>query len=385
MNRAALTRYADEMSKCSQCGLCEQVCPLMDTGLDPGPRARLRIARDEPEYLTPCLACGRCAAVCPAHIPLNSIFMAPLKRRNSFPAFLWRHQKLLDKAQKTAAICQKLIENIYGHTNLPKLAKNPWQPVNNKNASVLYFSGCLERRFLPEIGHACAEILHNLDYDFGTPELECCGRPLFEGGQGKNFTKWLKKVLKALDKNNIDVLLLSCPACLDTLKRLWPQADGLSSGERDMVWHIANKAQDIHIFLENKIKDPPDRQMPISWHKPCLMESEAETGLLRMLRPDEKLPAGCCAFSMSPVPFSQKHKVLNSRGSDVNEFLAQAALKKLRDEIMAASPSLLVTSCPACILRLRQALGSHIEIKHSLEILLDRLNDTALNKNQAAI
>ena len=84
-----LQDFADDINKCSKCGLCQSVCPVYKlTGndcavsrgkfvmLDGVLKGDLKLNRNIEKYLDLCIKCGKCKNFCPSDIDVCKIFAA---------------------------------------------------------------------------------------------------------------------------------------------------------------------------------------------------------------------------------------------------------------------------------------------------------------------
>ena len=82
-----LEDFADDINKCSKCGLCQSVCPVYRfTGndcavsrgkfvmLDGVLKGDLKLNKNIEKYLDMCLKCGKCKEFCPSNIEVCDIF-----------------------------------------------------------------------------------------------------------------------------------------------------------------------------------------------------------------------------------------------------------------------------------------------------------------------
>lgn len=368
-------RLHELLAACSQCGLCEEVCPAMRSGADMGPRGRAALVR-QGLAAPDCLLCGRCATRCPAGIPLDKIFIAA---HSAAPASLGlrafcSQPARIDRLRHPAALCQQALALFLPRLASPAITR-PARPKKatpqTREGDILYFAGCLERIFFPEIEKVALTLLRDAGFDARRAAPLCCSRPLLARGQKSAALATVRRALASLLEARPKAIIFSCPACLDAITRIWPDLPGLSAAEREKAQALAAIAGDIHEHLNSG--PPASGGSPARrhvWHRPCLMTAGAEKAFLDLVGPEnlEIVPGGCCGAPLADLSgFLQGRRATRPSGGDP---LAEAARRNLRDEIMAAEADRMVTSCPACILRLRADSGLRKPVTHSLALLL---------------
>lgn len=385
--------WAESLAKCSRCGLCLSACPTYAiTGREAdGPRGRLALVEAVWRKLLPvgyaspsfarCLLCGRCSRLCSAKIPLQEIFLAARSLLNvGAPWRLWgrvwgAHPRIADLLQMAIAPLGG-IETLKRRLALPPLALAPqgaWADAPKK-PDVLFFPGCLTRRFYPKLGEVCLEALGQCGHrPLHLPGLPCCGRPL--ALQGQRLTSLLRRWLAHAEPYPDARIVTSCPACLDTMRHIWPQVGGLRPAEREQLLALAARATDIFSLLADlKGWHGGGR---VVWHRPCLATTEASASALALLGDYEVVveseASGCCgaplhclprtAMRTNPAPWSGKGK------------LEQQLPLRVQREALEHRAELLVTTCPGCMWQLQavRLLGATpVAVRHPLELLLRR-------------
>lgn len=384
MESRPLLPYASQIENCTACGLCLPVCPVFaQTGLEvDGPRGRLAIAsalahqqiehREAVAAFSRCLSCGKCDGACPARIPLTAIFLAcrqilfqilPVshKRRLLFRS-LARWPRIWDFLQPPLSLLQKLLKRrLKSGRPMPEIAFEPfWILAKTERAHgpvTLLFSGCITRRIFPTTARTCTITLEQQGNVVIAPaELVCCGRPLALQGDISALVTAVRKNLAILAKYDFEWLATPCPGCLTTLKNIWPTLVALTTAEKKQVQELAVRCRDINELLG---KPPPSaKTLKIFWHRPCLMEARAEAVALKMLgQPQSDDPISCCGAPLGCFEpegtrnYKPRPDVLASLRK--KHTLAEALARHIRSE--AVSADCIVTSCPGCMLALRNA------------------------------
>lgn len=373
MNRTGfLTPYQQICADCSGCGICLPVCPVYKlTGLETdGPRGRVRICQAmangelAPEAaaaaISRCLLCGRCEQVCPARLPLAGIFVAahlavgrflPVSlRRRAVAAGLLQLTRAQDVLQAPAALLQKTIKSARA---LPELPLSPFVHRSGEKARILFFPGCLVRRFLPQVAEAAIKALSR---DGATvtyaPDAVCCGRPLAVQGNPRRLARAVHKNLAVFARYEFDRIVSVCPGCVATIRKVWPHLPGLTPEERADAARIAANVVDL-AELPGEFRQPGGK---IFWHRPCLLGQETAARIVARLQPVAGSDAAACCgaplhcldpIQVAPAPAGRLAQLLEKRPPDLAESLAL----RLRRE--AHGMDCVVTACPGCILSLK--------------------------------
>jgi Fe-S oxidoreductase len=205
---------------------------------------------------------------------------------------------------------------------------------------MIYFRGCVAREKLKEIQEATEEILTNADIDYKILEDEsCCGSFLLRTG----FVDEAKEVMQeTFNKIKGEKIITSCAGCYKAFKKDYPEILGVEIDVRHTseLFNDLIKDEKLEVtFLDEKV----------TYHDPCHLGRHLEeydipreilgkiTNLTEMNRNKEN--SRCCgagAGVRSAFPEITKD-IAKMRINDANEVNAET----------------IVTSCPFCILNLR--------------------------------
>ncbi len=335
-----LEDFADDINKCSKCGLCQSVCPVYKiTGndcavsrgkfvmLDGILKGDLKPGKNIEKYLDMCLKCGKCTNFCPSGIDVCEIFHTAKYEcaKNTF------HGKL-----------EKFLESDFVFGNFLKICKAAKKlaarftantPRKNffpsKNAQkLIYFKGCVNN-ILPKVEKDLKEIFSKLDVEIVECDFECCGLPFLSSGNMERFKQVKSKNLSLMDCD-FDYILTDCASCESTLKSYFNPNDNLPE--------FINAAE----FLAGQnIKFRFKKQTKVTFHKPCHLESsEFLQTLFSKCENVEYVEMNgfdeCCGFAGE---FALKNPKISS----------EIALKKAKN-ILESGADIVLTTCPACIL-----------------------------------
>ena len=322
-----LKDYANEINKCSKCGLCQSVCPIYkETGNDCSVsrgkfvmlegvlKGDLKLNKNINKYLEMCLKCGKCTNFCPSGIDVCEIFRTA------------KHEYL--KTSLEGKII-RLLQSKIVFNNLLKIFN---RHSKSKNGNILYFAGCAEKIF-PNNTYAIKKILNTLNYEISEPDFDCCGVPFLASGNLERYEEALHKNTEMINKFNSDYILTDCTSCEDVLKH-YPEINKKVINTGDFI-----KQLDIKFSFEQK--------QTITFHKPCHLKDDSFfKSLLDKYENVEyremKDYDDCCGFAGQ---FALTNRKLST---EISRKKAQNALD--------TGANIIVTTCPACILGLKQGL-----------------------------
>ncbi len=391
---------------CVRCGRCLAVCPVYRLKREEAVSARGRLAlidahdqgrldqdRAFRRALTACLLCGACERTCTNGVQVRR---AVIRGRTGLAGGLKRmalavtaNPQRTARAVKTAAAAGRLarrwlnlppdsglhIRYPSGRAVAPPLAERPLtelfpSPVGPSDGErVILFPGCLTNFALPGVGLAAVESLTAAGYRVMIPaEAGCCGLPAQAAGLVRLADRRSDAVAGALRRARrlfarpgepVAAIVFVCATCQRRLneefERLWPDHPPLI---------------DLAQALDGRLPQLVERVERVTFHDPCHSldpGSDAPAAARRLLA---RLPGleliesnadpTCCG---SGGLFSLSHPQ------------ASAAIGRIKAEALAASRAgVVATSCPACLLRLKE-IGQPLNMKavHLAELTAERL------------
>ncbi len=428
--RGALERVEEEIRRCSRCGKCRSVCPVFAESLAEAQVARGKIAlagaaldgdihvsRVLSERMTLCLNCKTCVANCPAEVRADEIVLAARsylheKGKNPFlkRAFIdqvWTRGRVFARFVQTASQLQPLLfkqdEKGAGIARFPLVGMDPERrvpllepesflsrtpevvsPDGSPRMRVGLFLGCATNWVYPGIGESVIQLLRNAGVEVVIPKgQECCGVPMLNAGDFEHARGQMEKNRAVFALHKIDAIVTACASCSLGLKK--EIGEVLGEGE----YFAGVRVYDFGEFLSDRAKsldqsDPSDQsensdwsdvsELPVrvTYHDPCHLSrgqgiTEEPRRLIRALPGVELVEMAeadrCCGggglFSLSHYDVAQK---IGARKADT---------------IRETGADLVVTSCPACMIQLTDALaraGSDARVIHLAELLAKRQN-----------
>ncbi len=424
-----LKELEDLCSDCNRCGMCQAVCPVFLetrheadvargklTLIDGLSKEILTNPNNVLNRLNKCLLCGSCSSGCSRNVKTIEIFIKArviiteyiglsvikkivLKKIVARPVIFNKTALLLNKFQglffkvennNLETIKPRLYTPFLRDRNLQPLASNSFSSliseeknnisVNNGETSlnVAFFAGCIIDKVMPEIGLSCITALehHNVNVSVFKEE-GCCGMPSLASGDIESFNKLVEYNIDIFSKKKFDYILTACATCTFAISHLWPVMynGNLQSEASD----IAEKTIDITKFIATNFTQKQntdivklkEEQTIVTIHDPChlkkslnvfneprtLVKSNPNYLFREMSNPDN-----CCGFGGT---FNLSNYKLSSEIGD----------KKCSD-IENTDASIVVTSCPACIIQLKDQLAKNnknIGVKHVMELYAESL------------
>lgn len=423
----ALEELQTTCDACNRCGMCQAVCPLFkETGregdvargklsLVDGLRQELLTRPDRVlQRLNRCLLCGACERNCPRKVNLVDVFIkarliitgySGLKTHKKLIfRVLLRHPQLFDKITRILSMLQQAMDGSGSGADLWKnivkripflkerhiipLARRSFHTrmknecAFNTERSVLFFTGCLIDKMMPDVGDACFKILKRMGVDVQLLENEsCCGIPALASGDSLGFEQLLARNLSEISRHSFDVMVTACATCTMTIHDFWPKMHhgGDEIGKRaldaagrvmDINGYVLTRTDIVRMIREKSGHKLLNNLKTLTFHEPCHLKKGDVSGRIReLLRNlpgyryvETREPGACCGMGGS---FNLTHYGLS-----------RAIGEKKARNIVESGADIVCTACPACMMQLKDMLhqiGSTIEVKHVMEILAEIL------------
>lgn len=354
-----LEDFADDINKCSKCGLCQSVCPVYKiTGndcavsrgkfvmLDGVLKGDLKLNKNIEKYLDMCLKCGKCKNFCPSNIDVCEIFNTA-KYECAKNTLHGKFEKFFE-SKLVFGTFMKFMKIFRRINSAASISGNRGEGY----IKLLYFKGCVNNVY-PKTERALKKIFSHLNIEIIERDFDCCGLPFLSSGNMERFEE-VKKYNLALMDSDFDYILTDCASCESTLKGYFNSThapltteDKKASFERavarsDGGFSFVNAAE----FLAGQnIKFKFKKPVKVTFHKPCHLENDDFLKpLLQKCENVEYIEAEdydeCCGFAGE---FAIKnHKI--SKNISV----------KKANNIAKTNADIVLTTCPACILGIKQ-------------------------------
>ncbi len=348
-----LEDFADEINKCSKCGMCQEACPLYKlTGndcavsrgkfvmLDGVLKGDLKLNKNIEKYLDMCLKCGKCKDFCPSDIDVCEI-LNTAKFECAKDTF---HGKIIKLFQSRlffgcAIKIWKFLANLI-FPYLPFAEKN--QKKDTKLIKLLYFKGCVNEVF-PSVANAFKKICSHLDnVEIIERNFECCGLPFLSSGNLERYEEVKKHNLELMNCE-FDYILTDCASCESTLKGYG--SDPTPENNSKLFLNAAE------FLAEQKVKFSFKKPVKVTFHKPCHLENDDFL---------KKLIDKCENVEYIKMKDYDECSGFAGEFAIKNPKLSISLAKQKAENAYATGADYILTSCPACVLGLREgflALG----------------------------
>ncbi|UCF29873.1 MAG: (Fe-S)-binding protein [bacterium] len=417
-------------SKCVKCGTCHSVCPVFDAVPTESHTARGKMALIEAvaqgrleeseryrDYLEACLLCGACQEACPNEVPTLA---AMLEARESLAGrmglktgkgMILNHLLATARgfrlAMRTGRAVQGLMfRRIPESSGLRRRFPLPLIPEDRTIPGVardfftdLYtgtvrtgsgprvgiFAGCMTNYFYPETGADMVDLLGMLGATVVVPEGQvCCGMPALAGGARDTVRDLAMQNLEAFEEYDLDAIVTGCASCGGNLKDNFRALLAEAGASEPRIEAFLSKVMDINEYLarmglpsrtgEGADEEAGREPLTVTYHHPCHLGrlqgvKEEPVRLIQALPGVRYVPMEeadrCCGMGGS---FSIENYDISKRIND----------RKV-DRILETGAQAVVTSCPACILHIRDGLRrrgrADVEVHHVAELITRRMEE----------
>ncbi len=395
--------YKKLISFCAACGKCNGYCPAYHyfRREDFSPRGWLRILNQSgesrkklDEFLSFCLNCKNCATVCPAGVDIASEIMKYRSDKTSLlsgavakftdiePLFRLsiRFGKIMEPVRdsmlgrRLAEILGKRSFGLDSTVQFPRLAKKSIQErfknrLSNKG-QVAFFHGCADNLLESEVGDAVFSLFDFFKIDLKIPRQKCCGLPYEVYGLYDNL---LKKARYNIDHlSNFDAVITGCASCLHRLQEYVKLFDD-DRAYQEKAAALSEKCHDISQYLNRSELDYSGfklkEKMLLTYHNPCHLRAAglqkepiklvSKFNDIEILHPD--YADHCCAQAGS-YGFTHYQE-------------SKGMFRKKKEEYYEIGAKYIMTSCPACKMKIQAEMGGNFKVAHPVEILNMILNN----------
>ena len=398
---------------CATCAKCNSVCPVYDVfqSEDMSSRGWFEIVTaknysylNSKRVVEACLNCKSCRTICPADVDVADLI---LQRRTENPNrvagwvfALHARKKIFEPLLKMAAWMQPLWDRPFFRTLLDvltrpllrRLAKSAKIPANLllpqlakrhlrdrypelcqtehlKKARVAYFHGCAANYLEDGVGDAMIALLGRQGVKVALPPQRCSGTPIETYGYRDLAKEGARENLQHLA--SYDVVLTSCASCTLSLKdytRLFhdqPEAAAADS--------LARRVKHISEFLVEQdlpISDPqlvwPNKRsgvQKVTYHSSCHLRAAGVSKAPRELL--ARLPG------VSYVEMKDADRCAGGAGTYIikDYETSQRIFQRKKQSIEDTQADIVVTSCPACMIQLKNGVQGKVIVKHVAELV----------------
>ena len=400
--------YTRLSKSCATCAKCNSVCPVYDVfqSEDMSSRGWFEIvtAKDysyvsSKRVVEACLNCKSCRTICPAGVDVSELILRKREecpnriaglifKLHARPAIFELILKLFAKLQWVwdRPTIRRMIEHLARPIlrGLAESAQLPFDMVlprlagrhlrdrharlvtkeGDRRSSVAYFHGCAANYFDDGVGDAVIAVLRRHGVTPDLPPQRCSGTPIDTYGHRGLAKEGARVNLKSL--GGYETIVTGCASCTLMLKD-YPM---LFAGEPEegAAAAIAKRVQHVSEFVARSMVHPPASagqggNRKVTYHSSCHLRAAGVTKEPRLVLRDipgvefvEMQDADRCAggagtylvkdYDTSQKIFDRKRRAIHQSGAEV-----------------------VATSCPACMIQLRNGLRDKVDVKHVAQVL----------------
>ncbi|MDA0738363.1 MAG: FAD-binding and (Fe-S)-binding domain-containing protein [Nitrospirae bacterium] len=403
---------------CATCAKCNSVCPVYDVfqSEDMSSRGWFEIVTD-PNYsyldskrvVEACLNCKSCRTICPADVDVSELI---LQRRAEHPNKLAgkifglhaqsaKFEKLIKLAARTQSLWDRpLVRRILDTVTRPllkQLAENarfPWDmklprlaktllrerhqelcllpnplPLQEEK-KVAYFHGCAANYFDDGVGDAVIQVMKRYGVTPDLPPQRCSGTPIETYGHRALAKEGARENLKNFD--GYETVVTGCASCTLALKDYEKWFKG--EPEEKTAARLAKRVKHISEFaLERESAQPSQKKnqdaKKVTYHSSCHLRAAGVTKQPRQLLAN--LPG------VDYVEMQDADRCAGGAGTYIvkDYETSQKIFQRKKAAIQNSQAEVVATSCPACMIQLKNGLPEKTSVKHIAQVLLENMED----------
>ncbi len=368
-NKRYSARQCLQLSACTNCQFCADVCPAVQASGDGSLSALHRMkglrqilkSRDKSflsrlfrrgsmtdeelkaysDTVFRCTLCGNCEEVCPVGIHLKDLWVSLREDLVDTKAFPKKINMIKNNLKES--------HNVFDEDNedrvewVEDMDDPPDDLFVRGKADVVYFTGCTAAYFpvAQKIPVALAEILVKAGTDFtllGEDEW-CCGFPLIGAGLKDEAGEFIQHNIEAVLERGARQVVFSCPSCYEMWKEHYPYKEhGLE------IYHSTQFLQ--KLIEENRIPFHP-LDMTVTYHDPCDLGRGA-----REFDAPRRIIGAIPGVSFIELPNNRDKCNCCGGGGNLEmidaKLATQIAANKI-DEVLSTGADSVITSCQQCV------------------------------------
>ncbi|RSN30239.1 Fe-S oxidoreductase [Amycolatopsis sp. WAC 04169] len=405
-----------DFATCTECGRCQSQCPAWNTGKPLSPKLLIMDLRDhlfekapyildgkeapegrplvgpqddggviDPDVLWSCTTCGACVEQCPVDI-----------EHVDHVVDMRRYQVMIESAfPSELGVLFKNLEtkgNPWGQNNSDRLA---WTkdlgfevPVFDgelaDDVEYVYWVGCAgafddnARKTV----RATAELLHlaGVKYTILGTDESCTGDPARRSGNEFLFQMLAQQTVETLNavfegrEPGTRKIVTTCPHCLNTLGREYPQLDG----HYEVLHHTQLLNRLVRAGKLTPVK--PVDAGPVTYHDPCYLGRHN-----KVYEPPREL-VGATGATLSEMPRHADRSLCCGAGGArmwMEEQIGKRINLERVDEALGTDAETIVTGCPFCRVMLNDGLvqrqsekrGENVTVRDVSQLLLESVRE----------
>lgn len=402
--------YTRLSKPCATCAKCNSVCPVYDVfqSEDMSSRGWFEIvtAKDY-SYLNSrrvveaCLNCKSCRTICPAGVDVSDLILQKRAehpnrlagavfrwqaKNATFAAFLrllgatqplwdrpalrltveWLTRPIMRLLAETARLPRDLILPRFASRHLRDryAALIPRDRMKPAAGAVAYFHGCAANYFDDGVGDAVIAVLRAHGVEPALPPQRCSGTPIQTYGHLELAREGARFNLQSLVP--YEKIVTGCASCTLMLKdypALLPDGEEHAQAER-----LAEKVVHISEFVARSDRNPATASAAegvrrVTYHSSCHLRAAGVTKEPRQIL--ASLPG--VAFSDMP----DADRCAGGAGTYLvkDPETSRRIFERKSRAVAQVGADVVATSCPACMIQLKQGLRGRAEVKHVAQLL----------------
>jgi heterodisulfide reductase subunit D len=359
----------DQFEKCTECGTCDEVCPVYKITGEPLFSAMSRVKTAEmiftgeeiddtrKESIYNCPKCMQCESVCPEEIKITRLVHEArenLAKNGKGP--LEKHGKIIKGIEKK--------DNSVGGDPEKRLNWLDEEFVQKKSDTLLYL-GCIPAYLVKDAAHATYHVLKKLDFDFMMLEDEgCCYTYLYESGRTDLAKKYFTKNVERFSELGIKHIVVPCNGCLKCFKYFYPDLLG------KMEFKVSHAVEVIYDLLKQKPDLLNKVEQAITYQDPCRLArgekiTEEPRELLKM-----------CGAILEEAEQNRENAICCGAGAGIRSVFPELSIDIAESLLKSIDTKTIATTCPFCTFNLSYASKKkdlEKEIIYFTKIILDSL------------
>jgi FAD/FMN-containing dehydrogenase/Fe-S oxidoreductase len=402
--------YTRLSKSCATCAKCNSVCPVYDVfqSEDMSARGWFEIVTakdysylDSKRVVESCLNCKSCRTICPAGVDVSDLI---LKKRaehpNQLAGWIFRSQargakfdsmlRWLGKTQRLwdRPWLRRIIEEVTRPVMaalastarlphdllLPKLAVRhlreryaeliPTDSDGPPSKGVAYFHGCAANYFDDGVGDAVIGVLRKHGVEPFLPTQRCSGTPIQTYGHQDLAREGARFNLQSLAP--YETVVTGCASCTLMLKdypTLFTEGE-----ERRQAEQLARKVVHITEFAAGSSQQPlmaqtAGRTKCVTYHSSCHLRAAGVT------KEPRKVLSSLPGVNFAEMPDADR--CAGGAGTFIvkDYETAQNIFKRKARAVEQSGADVVATSCPACMIQLKNGLPKQVEVKHVAQLL----------------
>jgi len=410
----------ERLSKpCATCAKCNAVCPVYDVfqSEDMSSRGWFEIVT-APDYsylnskrvVEACLNCKSCRTVCPAGVDVSELI---LKRRAEEPNQMagaifniQAHSSLFEPMLKLLArtqsiwdrpIPRKILEHVTRpilkkvaetarlpqELELPQLATSHLRDryahlvpqENSPQSNIAYFHGCAANYFDDGVGDAVINLLQREGLQPDLPRQRCSGTPIDTYGHRELAKEGARVNLKSLE--SYDTVVTGCASCTLALKDYakwfeWEVEEGAANRLTQKVKHISEfmAERPPREGSRDETTSTSGPKQKVTYHSSCHLRAAGCTKAPRNLL--------ASAPGIEYTEMQDADRCAGGAGTYVikDYDTSQKIFERKRRAIEQSGAEVVATSCPACMIQLKNGSKGAYQVKHIAQVLNDAYDNT---------